>query len=150
MRLEFPKPIRKRVMRELVAAGRREIGGVLMGEQIAPGNFRLADFSVDRDSGSGTHFVRRPAHHREALEDFFKRTGSDFSRFNYLGEWHSHPSFPALPSIIDINAMHRVVEEPGIGFSVLLVVRTRYRFMLECSARLFQSGGFESEVEIVR
>lgn len=149
MRLEFPALLRSRMRRDLAAARRREIGGVLMGEQLTPGHFRLVDFSVDSKSGGGAHFVRRPEHHRKALVTFFARTGSEFSRFNYLGEWHSHPSFLALPSQQDIFAMQRLVEEePEINFSVLLIVRSRWRLMLECSATLFQRGGFQSEVEI--
>ena len=149
MQLEFPAPLRSRMRRDLVRAGRREIGGILMGEQLSPGHFAIADFSVDSKSGGGAHFVRRPEHHREALEAFFARTSSDFSRFNYLGEWHSHPSFAALPSREDIMTMHLLVEEePEIDFSVLLVVRTRWRFMLELSALLFQRGGHRSEVQV--
>src|SRR5690606_4454220 len=30
---------------------------------------------------------------------FFKRTAKDYSRFNYLGERHSHPSFCVRPSL---------------------------------------------------
>lgn len=150
MRLEFPANLRSRMHRDLVAAERREIGGVLMGEELAPGHFRIVDFSVDSESGSSVHFVRRPDHHREALEAFFARTGSEFSRFNYLGEWHSHPSFPALPSSQDITAMQRLVEgEEGIDFSVLLIVRRRRRQILDYSALLFQRGGHKSEVDIV-
>jgi [CysO sulfur-carrier protein]-S-L-cysteine hydrolase len=148
MRLEFPASLRSRMRKNLIAAGRREIGGVLMGEQLAPGEFRLVDYSVDSTSGSGAHFVRRPEHHREALEAFFERTG-DYSRFNYVGEWHSHPSFAAYPSRSDIEAMCRIVEdEPEIDFSVLLITRTRWRFKLECSALLFQRGGHVSEVHL--
>jgi [CysO sulfur-carrier protein]-S-L-cysteine hydrolase len=150
MRLEFPAPLRSRMRRDLLAAGRREIGGVLMGEQLIPGHFRIIDFSVDSKSGGGAHFVRRPEHHREALEAFFARTGSEFSRFNYLGEWHSHPSFPPVPSHQDVNAMHRLVEEEQeINFSVLLIARTRWRFLLEYSVLLFQRGGHKSEVDLV-
>ncbi|HRX72915.1 MAG TPA: Mov34/MPN/PAD-1 family protein [Hyphomonas sp.] len=150
MRLEFPAPLRSRIRRDLVAAGRREIGGVLMGEQLAPGHFRIVDFSVDPRSGGGAHFVRRPEYHREALEEFFARTESEFDRFNYLGEWHSHPSFPTIPSQQDVNAMHCLVEhEQEISFSVLLIVRTRWRFMLDYSALLFQRGGYKSKVTFV-
>lgn len=139
------------MIRLLKRAGSREIGGVLMGEEIEPGHFRIVDFSVDAHTGSAAHFVRSTAEHQAALAEFFQRTGADYARFNYLGEWHSHPNFPAIPSVQDAQSMHSLVEtEEGIPFSVLLIVRTRWRFMLECSATLFQRGGFRSEVEIVR
>ena len=149
MRIEFPRHLRSRMRRQLIAAGPREIGGVLMGEQLAPGHFRIVEFSTDADNGSNRHFVRRPEYHREALEAFFTRTGSEFCRFNYLGEWHSHPSFSVRPSQADVNAMRHLVEnEKDINFSVLLIVRCRWWFILEFGAFLFQRGGYQSEVEI--
>lgn len=150
MQLEWPSSLRKRMRRNLWRAGSREIGGVLMGEQIEPGHFRIVDFSVDEKSGSGSHFERRPEHHREALEAFFSRTGEDFSRYNYLGEWHSHPRFLPCPSATDIREMMTLVaDEPDIDFSVLLIVRTHWRFRLAYSAMLFQRGGIVEGVQFV-
>jgi integrative and conjugative element protein (TIGR02256 family) len=151
MKVELPGETHRRLQRHLWKAGSREIGGVLMGEQFKPGHFRIVDFSVDDCTGSAAHFVRSTAEHQAALADFFGRTGADYGRFNYLGEWHSHPSFAAVPSVQDARSMTSLVEtEEHIPFSVLLIVRTRWRYMLDCSATLFQRGGFRSEVEIVR
>ena len=75
---------------------------------------------------------------REALESFFRKTGSDFKRFNYLGEWHSHPSFPVRPSHEDIMSMQSLVEgERDIDFSALVIVRLRCLFLLEAAAYMF-------------
>ena len=109
-----------------------------MGEQIAPGHFRIVDFSVDATTGTAAHFVRSPAHHAEALETFFRKTGSDFRRFNYLGEWHSHPSFLAKPSQEDMMSMQSLVDgERDIDFSALMIVRLRCLLLLEASAYMF-------------
>lgn len=135
---------------ELVAAGRCEIGGILMGQQLSRGHFRIVDFSVDPERGGSGHFIRHPEYHREVLEAFFERTSSEFLRFNYLGEWHSHPSFPVFPSEKDVDAMKCLVEEEhGIDFAVLLIARTRWRFLLDYAAVLFQQGGYTSEVDFV-
>jgi [CysO sulfur-carrier protein]-S-L-cysteine hydrolase len=122
-------------------AGRKEIGGVLMGEQIAQDHFQLVDFSVDDSAGSVAHFVRSPEYHAKVLNEFFERTGKDYARYNYLGEWHSHPSFRALPSTEDINSMLALVEgERSIDFSVLLIVKCAAWWRLECSVTLFMRG----------
>ncbi|HTU12449.1 MAG TPA: Mov34/MPN/PAD-1 family protein [Allosphingosinicella sp.] len=150
MKVELPAQQRRRMHRRLLRAGRREIGGILMGEQLAPGHFRIVDFSVDSITGSRAHFVRDPRHHKEALDAFFTRTGEDYDRYNYLGEWHSHPSFAARPSLEDVASMTMLVERyDTIPFSILLIVRTRRCIRLERSAMLFQRGGYRSEVEIV-
>lgn len=109
-----------------------------MGEQVAPDHFRIVDFSVDDQTGTAAHFVRSPEHHAEALEGFFRRTGSDFKRFNYLGEWHSHPSFPVRPSHEDITSMQSLVNgERDIDFSALMIVRLRCFFLVEAAAYMF-------------
>ncbi len=150
MQLEFAQAVKSRLKGHLLAARRMEIGGVLMGEQIAPGHFRIVDFSVDTKSGDSSRFIRRPEHHREALDAFFAKTEADYSRFNYLGEWHSHPSYEARPSHQDVAEMRTLVEEEdGIPFSVLLIVRTRWCIKLDYSALLFQRGGHIQEVSFV-
>lgn len=149
MRVEIPKSVAARLKRTLWKSGNREVGGVLMAEQIAPSTFRLLDFSLDAESGTPTHFVRNPDHHKKALADFFARTNADFSRFNYLGEWHSHPCFPALPSSTDCQSMFELVDlEKDISFAVLLIVRLRYWVFLECSATLFAKNRTMSSISL--
>jgi [CysO sulfur-carrier protein]-S-L-cysteine hydrolase len=141
VRIDFPKSEIGRMRSLLKRAGKREIGGVLMAEQISEGHFRVVDFSVDEATGSVAHFVRSPDHHRSALSSFFDRTGSDYTRFNYLGEWHSHPSFPVIPSSQDIASMQDLVEgERGINFATLMIVKRTHFWRFECSALLFQKG----------
>ena len=136
--ISLPNDQRARLRKCLRGAGRREIGGILMGEQVVPDHFRIVDFSVDDRTGTAAHFVRSPEHHAEALDRFFRKAGSDFKRFNYLGEWHSHPSFSVRPSHEDIMSMQGLVEgERDIDFSALVIVRLRCLFLLEAAAYMF-------------
>jgi hypothetical protein len=86
------------------------------------------------------------------MEKFFAQTGNDFTRFNYLGEWHSHPSFEPLPSDTDIRTMQSMVEAPdvGVNFLVLMVCRMasgRGR-VLELTATAFRAGATPLAVPI--
>ena len=69
--------------RELKAARSRETGGLLFGEHVAGDLFRIVAFST-QEPGSSSHFVRDPKHHAAALDQFFKTTGEDYERYNYL------------------------------------------------------------------
>src|SRR5438552_2278187 len=114
MRLLIPTIIINRLKYEL--CGRlREIGSVLVGEHVSGDVFRVADISVQRQGGALAHFVRDPVHHKEFLSEFFSRTGHDYLRFNYIGEWHSHPSFQPLPSQSDLETMYEIVNDPEVG-----------------------------------
>lgn len=118
-----PRCIRK-LKRELRSAGRNEIGGVLAAEHVSDGVFLVKDLSVQRN-GTPTSFLRDPIQHRKFMRRFHLRTGNDPERFNYLGEWHSHPSFLALPSAPDVYQMHAEIHEPEqtASFLVLLIVK---------------------------
>lgn len=151
MRVEIAPDVRTTLRRALRAAGRREIGGVLMGEQIEPGHFRVVDLSIDNETGSRAHFVRSPESHADALDAFFQRTGNEYHRFNYLGEWHSHPRFAVTPSVQDAGSMIELVHgERGIEFAVLLVVRLDWWGWIASSCTLFRRGHKPSAVEIVK
>lgn len=123
---------------------------MLVGEHQDEHRFRLVDLSVQRAGGTHGGFDRRPDRHRAFLDDFFRRTGGAFERFNYLGEWHSHPSFSVNPSAIDLAQMQAIVEEEGAArlFAILLVVRLGAQSSLELSALAFRPGCEPSAVTV--
>ncbi len=118
-----------------------EIGGVLMARQIVPGCFEIIDFSVDELTGDKAHFVRDPALHDSFLDEFFERTGRDYANCNYIGEWHSHPRLPVIPSITDLGSMEDLVNgERKIPFAVLLIVRSDIPSEFLATATFHQRG----------
>lgn len=122
-----------------------------MGEHVADDVFRIVDISVQRSGGSAACFTRDPSDHQRQLDDFFDRHDRDYTRFNYLGEWHSHPSFPPYPSSTDISTMQEIVRNPdvAVNFLVLLIVRLKHKRAIEVSATAFPLGGEPEAVEIV-
>jgi proteasome lid subunit RPN8/RPN11 len=127
-----------RLEEALRSAGRRETGGVLMGEHVSEAVFRIKDLTVQR-RGSFASFVREVGAALKPLRRFFGETGRDYARYNYLGEWHSHPSFPTEPSRTDSESMWSIVEDPVVGanFAVLLIARLGSGGELEASATAY-------------
>ena len=140
MQILLTLEIIKRLHRELRRAGKQEIGGLLMGEHVRDDVFRVVDISVQRSGGSHSCFVRDPSNHKAQLEEFFARTNGDYTRFNYLGEWHSHPSFEAVPSSTDMETMQSIVSDPAVGvnFLTLMVVKLASRKRIEATAMAFR------------
>jgi hypothetical protein len=106
-------------------AGTREIGGQIYGEQLAPSDFRAMHLTVQRVPGSFAAFVVDVVQAARDAARFFHVTKHDYKRFNYLGEWHSHPSFAVTPSSHDVSSMQQLVESPDFRglFAVLMIVR---------------------------
>lgn len=133
----------------LARAGRREIGGQLFGEQLATSDFWVTELTVQARLGTFTRFmVDLLQAARDAIR-FFDRTEHRYMRFNYIGEWHSHPSFDVRPSGTDAETMRRLVRDPefrGI-FAVLMIVRL-YGGTLTMGAWLFDPQGAERAITL--
>lgn len=150
MIVSLPPDLALKLQRELRRAGTREIGGVLVGEHVGDGEFRIADISVQRSGGTASCFVRHPAMHQRFLQKFYRRTGS-FERFNYLGEWHSHPSFSLRPSVVDRRQMQIIVESDDSAalFALLMITRLDSRGELAATANVFARGRRPTAVTLV-
>jgi len=149
MDLMIPASIIEELQWELKTAGRREIGGLLFGEHVSGAVFRIVEVSVQRDGGTNAHFVRDPAQHREQLEAFYRRTGDDCSRYNYLGEWHSHPSFCVAPSREDEQTILELFEQADFkpNFVLLLIVRCD-RASISMSSTAYAKGIAPASVSV--
>ena len=127
-------------------AGHREIGGVLMGEHIGPNEFVIRELTVHR-RGSFASFLRRIEDALGQMRDFFTRTGHDYRRYNYLGEWHSHPSFEPLPSSTDDASMLDIVQDAKVGanFAILMIVKLGRIQELVATAHVYLPVGTKSQ-----
>ena len=144
--IELP-PVAASIIRSACRhAGNREIGGVLLAEHVGPRKYVVREATVDK-RGFFASFVRSVRHALDRLEDFFRRTDHAYSRFNYLGEWHSHPHFKLMPSGPDDSAMLDIVTDPSTNarFAVLMIVRLNSNGELEVAAwAYFPDSGRES------
>lgn len=150
MQLIVPSPIISKLRAELVTARRVEIGGMLFAEHLGGADFRLHDVTIQRSGGNAVCFVRDPALHVEDIARLKAETGNDPLRFNYLGEWHSHPSFPTSPSLQDYSGMTAIAADPDYQLPqvVLLIVRLRKQ-RVEMAAYLFQNQRYPIEIDLV-
>lgn len=122
--IRLPPDVQRTMTEACRRAGRRETGGMLFGEHVGPDDFRVVEATV-AGVGSFASFVRALVGTVSRLETFFRRTKRDYRRFNYLGEWHSHPSFALRPSAPDDDAMFDIVNDGSTGalFAVAVIVK---------------------------
>ncbi|WP_051881674.1 Mov34/MPN/PAD-1 family protein [Parvularcula oceani] len=152
MKLKISESHVARWREDLHKAGRREIGGVLFGEQIAEGEFRLIEATRQRFGGGGAvRFHRRGRPAKKQIEALHAAHGHRPERFNYLGEWHSHPNAPAIPSARDEATMHQLLADQAgaVNFLVLVIVRLSKESVLELSAATYLASGHRLPCRIV-
>lgn len=143
MQILLPASVAQVIAQELRKSGRRETGGLIFAEHIGGETFKIVEITTQQHLGTSVEFVRDPVEHKQQLDTFFERTGDDCTRFNYFGEWHSHPCFPPVPSGQDLRTMRSILEDPNVGvhFLALLIVRLVGSSGLEISATVCDGGG---------
>ena len=90
-----------------------------------------------------TGFVVGGTQARKDILSLHRRYGGEAKRFNYLGEWHSHPNAPAVPSLCDEMTMTDLLAEQAgaVNFLVLVVVRVSHMGVLEIGAVAYLASG---------
>ena len=152
MKIYLPNRIERRLSLALEKAGVKEIGGVLMGEHIGEAEFRIYDLTIQKRHGSVAFFVRLVTDAVAALHRFFKQTGYNYRKFNYLGEWHSHPSFTPMPSSKDIQSMLEIITDTDIdaNFLILLIVQHKEGQEIEATSTAFLPDSTYFECELIK
>jgi hypothetical protein len=149
VRVRVPPDQASALRTALQRAGTREIGGQIFGEQLAPSDFRATELTFQRRPGTiGRFVVDLVEAARDAIR-FFQRTEHRYTRFNYIGEWHSHPRFAVSPSVVDLQTMSNLVLDPDFkgNFAVLLIVRLDGGRLM-CGAWLFNPQGQGNTVSL--
>ena len=152
MKIHLPTDIQTKLISALEKADTYEIGGVLMGEHIDEEEFGIVDLTVQEQLGSVAFFIRSVVDIVKPLKKFFKKTGYNYRKFNYLGEWHSHPLFSAVPSQKDIQSMLEIVtdSDTGANFVILLIVKIKNAQEIEATATVFFQDGQFFECELIK
>ena len=152
MQLLLPPDIVKQLMSSLTKAAEQEIGGILMGEHVGENVFRVKNLTIQHQGGRFASFVRAIQNILEPLRNFFNSTNNEYTRFNYLGEWHSHPSFVPTPSTKDEQTMWDIIEDPNVGayFVVLMIIKLDAMHKLIGSVTVYQPGGLKFIGELVQ
>lgn len=149
MRIRLAADQTAKLAAALARAGKREIGGQLFGKQLAASDFLVTELTVHSRSGTIARFVVDLLQAARDAVRFFERTNHRYSRYNYIGEWHSHPSFAVRPSGTDVGAMQALVGDPEFAgsFAILMIVRLDGE-TLSASAWLFDPKGTEQAVAL--
>jgi [CysO sulfur-carrier protein]-S-L-cysteine hydrolase len=139
VKIIIPFQIKEQLVTALKNAGNHETGGILMGEHVDIDEFRVKEITVEPNLGTFASFVRALSHALSSLEKFFQETKYDYTHYNYMGEWHSHPSFVPAPSTRDISTMIDSINDKNIGanFLVLIIIKLNTSELIEGSATVF-------------
>ncbi|WP_437759379.1 Mov34/MPN/PAD-1 family protein [Sorangium sp. So ce1389] len=149
LKIRLSPEVYRTIENACLRARERETGGMLFAEHVAEEEFLVLEATV-AGTGSVAGFLRALGDGLTRLERFFRRTRHDYRRYNYIGEWHSHPSFALQPSWRDDETMHDIVSDPSTGalFAVSVIVKIE-NDALTAKAWAYFPNGERSDCEVV-
>lgn len=150
MLVKIPESISSELYKALNQAGAYEIGGILMAEAQGENVFCLRKITIQNNQNSIFSFIRIVSEFRHSLDSFFSSTKHNYKKYNYLGEWHSHPSFSLSPSSTDESTMLDIVLDPVVGanFVILLLVKLGRQQQLEAAAYAYTNQKQKMKVQV--
>lgn len=152
MQVVLPISVTNQLIDALNVTKHHETGGILMGEHIDTNRFRVTSVTIQQKHGSVFSFRRVIKEILEPLRSFFNATNHNYQRFNYLGEWHSHPSFTLEPSSADCETMWDIVEDPHVGarFAILLIFKVNDGCQLDGTVTVFLPNNQRFRGELIQ
>ena len=139
----------KALRKALKRAGVNEIGGQIFGEQLSPSSFLASTLTFQKQKGTFARFFVDLTQAAQDALSFFNKTQHRYSRFNYIGEWHSHPSFTVHPSATDIESMRNLVTVSTFkgSFAILMIVKLDGN-AIKLGGWLFDPCGREFQIQL--
>ena len=120
-RVDIAAEVERRI-RELArtSADHRETGGILLGR--GPDGDGVIHVEEAGEPGENAErrpdfFLRDRAHAESLAADAWKR-----SRAVWVGEWHTHPTGPPVPSTRDLVTYTGLLDDPELAFEALVSV----------------------------
>jgi integrative and conjugative element protein (TIGR02256 family) len=98
--------------------GRPESGGILLGSVRGP-HLEITGFTqpARADVRTMVSFIRQDRSHQAASDQAWKHSDREIG---FIGKWHTHPSGPPVPSMIDRASWARLAEQSGYPMCFLL------------------------------
>lgn len=102
----------------LTSADGNETGGILLGKDVG------ATVSVQTAGGPGPEAERTPMTFRRDVDhaNILADEGYAVDGRVWIGEWHTHPNGPTMPSNIDLQTYAHILSQEDLAFRRLLTI----------------------------
>ena len=124
MKIIVPKEIAIKIFEAVKKEGLCEIKGSLYAQFISENQYKIEDVFISKNKG--THFfsnlIINHAYHKFEKQ-YFKKHNYDYVNHNYIGDWHSHPSFECKPSSYDEKEIKTELLSSNAHFLIQLIVK---------------------------
>jgi proteasome lid subunit RPN8/RPN11 len=120
----IPKKISLILIKQISKHSPLETKGALFAEDLGNDTFKIDEVYLEPKPGTTT-FVKLYIN-QEYLsfqKNYHKFRKNNFSKYNYIGDWHSHPLFECLPSSYDVSEVEEDIKKSNAIFLVQIILK---------------------------
>ncbi len=124
MEIIIPKKISLILIKQISKHSPLETKGALFAEDLGNDTFKIDEVYLEPKPGTTT-FVKLYIN-QEYLsfqKNYHKFRKNNFSKYNYIGDWHSHPLFECLPSSYDVSEVEEDIKKSNAIFLVQIILK---------------------------
>lgn len=124
MKIIIPKKLTKKIFIQVKKCRLNETKGALFARKISDEMFEVDDVYIEKKVGSFA-FVELVNNEKYQVYQncYHEKSGHDYIHHNYIGDWHSHPSFVLYPSSYDIEEVKKDLKKSNARFLVQVIVK---------------------------
>jgi [CysO sulfur-carrier protein]-S-L-cysteine hydrolase len=127
MTIILPKKISKILHKQIHRHSPNETKGALFAKQIDDDHYEIDEVYLERQIGS-IAFVRlyNNQRYKRFQKQYHAKHDDDFLHHNYIGDWHSHPSFECVPSSFDRMEVEMDLQQSNANFLIQVILKVEY------------------------
>lgn len=124
MKIIVPKEISNKLIEVIVQHNPYEIKGSFYAEQIKENFFIIDDVYVSEISGNRffSNLIVN-ARYKKFERDYYSKKNFIYTKYNYIGDWHSHPSYECIPSDYDRKEIRKEFRNSNANFLVQFIFK---------------------------
>ena len=124
MTIIIPQEQAEIIQRQLIKCGLNETKGALFAYKIRDDYFQVDGVYIETKVGN-IAFVElfNNKRYRDFQYRYHKKHTFDYVNHNYIGDWHSHPSFELFPSSFDQEEVKRDLKKSNARFLIQIIFK---------------------------
>lgn len=124
MKIIVQKTVTNKIIAALIKARKKETKGACFAYRSSNDCYYIEDIFISREKG--TFFfsnLKANFQYRRFEKKYHKKHKFDYLNHNYVGDWHSHPSFECVPSNYDKREVEDELAHSNANFLIQLIVK---------------------------
>lgn len=149
MTIVIPKEISELLKKELDFMGQNETKGSFFAERIDNDLFEVNEIYFSKKRGTFS-FIKMIIgdEYKKFQKKYHEKYSFDYEKYNYIGDWHSHPSFSCFPSTYDKKEAIDDFKKSNANFIVQFIFKNENDSLIG-KAFLYDNSNNALEVNLI-